>query len=144
MLDTLNPIQPTPKGKRRKMMKYPEGMEDDVAVRPGMPLVGLGSMGKASPQGRCFSPLEREDRREFFVGAQMKKRVERNIGYTSHGRVDLPDLRWQSDHGLGRLDHALTESGGRTELFWWSDRLYADLTVLMLIDLIHVHIGRIL
>jgi hypothetical protein len=55
-------------------MKYPEGMEEDVTVRLGMPLVGPGSKGKAFPKG---GPLllererEREEREEFFVGRQM-------------------------------------------------------------------------
>jgi hypothetical protein len=32
-------------------MKYPKGMEEDVAVRPGMPSIGPGSKGKTFPKG---------------------------------------------------------------------------------------------
>jgi hypothetical protein len=44
-------------------MKYPEGMEEDVTVRLGMPLVGPGSKGKAFPKGGPLL-LERERERE--------------------------------------------------------------------------------
>jgi hypothetical protein len=45
-------------------MKYPEGMEEDITVRLGMPLVGPGSKGKAFPKGGPLL-LERErERRE--------------------------------------------------------------------------------
>jgi hypothetical protein len=57
--------------REEESMKYPEGMEEDVAVRLGMPSVGLGSMGKTSPQGRAFSPWETERRRVFFVGVEV-------------------------------------------------------------------------
>jgi hypothetical protein len=54
-------------------MKYLEGMEEDITVRPEMPSVGPGSMGKASPQELCL--LERERERErgkvFFVGVEV-------------------------------------------------------------------------
>jgi hypothetical protein len=53
-------------------MKYPEGMEEDIAVRPGMPLVEPGSKGKAFPKrGPLLLEREREEREEFFVGRQM-------------------------------------------------------------------------
>jgi hypothetical protein len=37
-------------------MKYPEDMEEDVAVRPVMSSVGPESKDKASPKGGSFSP----------------------------------------------------------------------------------------
>jgi hypothetical protein len=40
-------------------MKYPEGMEEDAAVRPGMPSVGPGWKDKAFPKGEPLL-LERE------------------------------------------------------------------------------------
>jgi hypothetical protein len=52
-------------------MKYPEGVEEDIVVRPGMPSVGPESKSKAShKEGPLF--LERERREEFFVLGQMR------------------------------------------------------------------------
>jgi hypothetical protein len=54
-------------------MKYPEGMEEDIAVRPGMPFVEPGSKGKAFPKrGPLLLEREREENEVFFVGRQMK------------------------------------------------------------------------
>jgi hypothetical protein len=47
-------------------MKYPEGMEEDAAVRPGMPSVGPGWKDKAFPKGEPLL-LEREREREREV-----------------------------------------------------------------------------
>jgi hypothetical protein len=46
-------------------MKYPEGMEEDVTVRPGMPSVGPGWKDKAFPKGEPLL-LEREREVECF------------------------------------------------------------------------------
>jgi hypothetical protein len=48
-------------------MKYLEGMEEDITVRPGMPLVEPGSKGKAFPKrGPLLLERERERRVKCF------------------------------------------------------------------------------
>jgi hypothetical protein len=53
--------------REEESIKYTEGMEEDVAVRPGMPLFAPGLKGKAFPQGRFFSSWERERGEVFFM-----------------------------------------------------------------------------
>jgi hypothetical protein len=47
-------------------MKYLEGMEEDIAVRPGMPSIGPESIGEGLPTRKSLFLLERE-REECFL-----------------------------------------------------------------------------
>jgi hypothetical protein len=97
-------------------------MEEDVTVRLGMPLVGPESMGKASPQGRAFSPWERERRSVFFVGVEVKGYEEEGVDKTKQGKGVCPDAYGILTVTRGGLTMCLTKPGGQTDCLGWSDR----------------------
>ena len=119
-------------------MKYPEEMVEDVAVRPGMPLVGPGSKGKASPQGGSFSPWERKREDVFFVGVQMKGWEGRREDKAA--KVDLRGRVGRSDRGYGRSDRApySTWRSDRSSLAVRPPATGAPETPLVFADLIHI------
>jgi hypothetical protein len=65
-------------------MKYLEGMEEDIAVRPGMASVGPESMGEGLPTRKSLFLLERE-RSVFFVGVEVKG-YEEGVGKAKQGK----------------------------------------------------------